>query len=33
VAAIKDSEEVKQDVDFAHVDCASGACPVDFSKA
>jgi len=33
LAAIKDSEEVKQDVDFAHVDCASGACPVDFSKA
>ncbi|WP_374335333.1 hypothetical protein [Methyloversatilis sp.] len=29
--AIKDSE-VKQDVDFAHVDCASGACPVDFTK-
>ena len=33
LAAIKDSDEVKQDVDFAHVDCASGACPVDFSKA
>ena len=30
--AIKDSEEVKQDVDFAHIDCASGACPVDFNK-
>jgi ribonucleotide reductase alpha subunit len=28
--AIKDS--VKEDVDFAHVDCASGACPVDFNK-
>ena len=33
LAAIKDSDEVKQDVDFAHVDCASGACPVDFNKA
>lgn len=33
VAAIKDSDEgMKQDVDFAHVDCASGACPVDFNK-
>lgn len=29
--AIQDAEG-KQDVDFAHVDCASGACPVDFSK-
>ena len=32
LAAIKDSEQVKQDVDFAHVDCAGGACPVDFNK-
>lgn len=32
IQAIKDSEEVKQDVDFAHVDCAGGACPVDFNK-
>lgn len=29
--AIKESE-VKEDVDFAHVDCASGACPVSFDK-
>lgn len=33
ISAIKDADEVKQDVDFAHVDCASGACPVDFNKA
>jgi hypothetical protein len=33
LAAIKDSEEVKEDVGFEHVDCASGACPVDFSAA
>jgi hypothetical protein len=32
LAAIRDTEEVKQDVDFAHIDCASGACPVDFQK-
>lgn len=32
VSAIKDSEEVKQDVDFAHIDCGSGACPIDFNK-
>ncbi|CCG43353.1 putative ribonucleoside-triphosphate reductase (modular protein) [Magnetospirillum molischianum] len=34
-AAIRSGEdqEVKEDVDFAHVDCASGACPVDFNKA
>jgi len=31
VAAIKDSE-IKEDVDFAHIDCSSGACPIDFSK-
>jgi hypothetical protein len=33
LAAIKDAEGVKQDVDFAHVDCSSGACPIDFNKA
>lgn len=32
VAAIKEDDEAKQDVDFAHVDCAGGACPVDFNK-
>ena len=32
IQAIKDSDQVKQDVDFAHVDCAGGACPVDFNK-
>lgn len=26
------AERVKEDVDFAHVDCAGGACPIDFSK-
>lgn len=31
VAAIKD-DSAKQDVDFAHVDCSSGACPIDFQK-
>lgn len=29
--AIQESE-VKEDVDFAHIDCGSGACPIDFSK-
>jgi adenosylcobalamin-dependent ribonucleoside-triphosphate reductase len=29
--AIQDSD-VKEDVDFAHVDCSTGACPVDFQK-
>ena len=34
VAAIQSSQApaVKEDVDFAHVDCAGGACPIDFSK-
>lgn len=31
-AAIKDGGKTKEDVDFAHIDCSSGACPVDFSK-
>ena len=30
VEAIKDSETVKEDVGLEHVDCAGGACPVDF---
>lgn len=25
-------EETKEDIDFAHIDCASGACPIDFNK-
>lgn len=25
-------EKVNEDVDFAHVDCAAGACPIDFKK-
>ena len=25
-------ERVKEDVDFEHVDCSSGACPIDFKK-
>lgn len=29
--AIKD-DEIKEDVDFVHVDCSSGACPIDFNK-
>ena len=32
LAAIKDETDAKQDVDFAHVDCAGGACPIDFTK-
>lgn len=31
VAAIKDSEEVKEDIGFEHVDCGAGGCPIDFS--
>lgn len=27
-----DEERMKEEVDFAHVDCGSGACPVDFSE-
>lgn len=30
VAKIENS--VKEDIDFAHVDCQSGACPIDFAK-
>jgi hypothetical protein len=26
------NRKVQEDVDFAHVDCASGACPVNFEK-
>ena len=33
LAAIKDSESVKEDIGFEHVDCSTGACPVDFSAA
>lgn len=25
-------DKMKEDVDFAHVDCAAGACPIDFNK-
>jgi len=25
-------EQIKEDVDFSHVDCAAGACPIDFKK-
>ena len=31
-ATADDATAVKEDVDFAHVDCAGGACPVDFAK-
>ena len=31
LAAIKDSEVVKEDIGFEHVDCSTGACPVDFN--
>lgn len=30
--AIKESDEVKEDIGFEHVDCASGACPIDFNQ-
>jgi ribonucleotide reductase alpha subunit len=30
--AIKD-DEIKEDVDFVHVDCSTGACPIDFNKS
>ena len=33
LAAIKDSEAVKEDIGQEHVDCASGACPIDFNAA
>jgi len=32
VNAIKQDDSVREDVDFSHVDCATGACPVDFNK-
>jgi len=32
VAAIKDSEEVKEDIGFEHVDCGAGGCPIDFTE-
>ena len=31
VAQAEEGEQVKEDVDFAHVDCAGGACPIDFN--
>jgi hypothetical protein len=30
--AIARAGQIKEDVDFAHVDCSSGACPIDFQK-
>lgn len=30
-AQAEEGEQMKEDVDFAHVDCGSGACPIDFS--
>jgi ribonucleoside-triphosphate reductase (formate) len=30
--AIKD-DEMKEDVDFVHIDCSSGSCPIDFNKS
>ena len=32
-SAIRADEETKEDVGFEHVDCASGACPIDFTRA
>ena len=32
VAAIQQSDEVKEDVGLEHVDCSTGACPIDFTK-
>jgi len=29
-AAIKESEAVKEDIGFEHVDCGAGGCPIDF---
>jgi hypothetical protein len=28
----KIKERMEEDVDRAHVDCSTGACPIDFSK-
>lgn len=30
--AIKD-DEIKEDINFVHIDCSTGACPIDFNKA
>lgn len=32
IASAIANNNVREDVDFAHVDCGSGACPIDFSK-
>lgn len=32
LAGIKEFDGVKEDVDLAHVDCSTGACPIDFNK-
>ncbi|WP_342234577.1 ribonucleoside-diphosphate reductase [Inquilinus sp. OTU3971] len=32
IAAAIIADDAKEDVDFAHVDCGTGACPVDFDK-
>lgn len=32
LASIRNDDAVTEDVDFTHVDCESGACPVDFNK-
>lgn len=32
VAAIKDADGTKEDVGLEHVDCSTGACPIDFTK-
>lgn len=32
LAAIKDSETVKEDIGFEHVDCGAGGCPIDFGE-
>ena len=31
-AELRNDEPVKEDVDKVHVDCANGACPIDFNK-
>lgn len=32
VAAINNAEEIQEDVDFAHIDCGAGSCPIDFEE-
>jgi hypothetical protein len=32
LAAIKDSEAVKEDIGLEHVDCSTGACPISFKE-